>query len=118
MPKKIKSRKDGSHYPISKRQLGISTRQTKIAHLVVPKKFRKTTVRKTEYVGIPVKKETEEIKISHVPSEITEEKGKSLNVDTKHGLFGIGSSVTTKEKTTSKFPKEKKKTNRKKKPFA
>jgi len=129
MPKKFKSRKDGSHYPISQGHRSTGTYQTKTAHLSVPKRvsapttkkpksFKKKTTKTTEVLGVPVKKETEETHISHVPSEITEEKEKSLNVDTKQGISEIDGSSVTNEKTTSKYPEEEKKTNHRKKPFA
>jgi hypothetical protein len=84
-----------------------------VAQMVLPPKekpmpFRKKTIRKTEVLGLRVKKETEEIQMSHVPSEVTKEKGESLIVDAKYGPFGMGSSLAAEEKTTLKFPKEKK----------
>jgi len=85
----------------------------------MPFKDKEKTTRKTKVLGIEVinKKETKEIQMSHVPSEITNEKGKSLDVDAKYGPFGIGSSLASKGKTTYKFPKEKKRPNRIKRPY-
>jgi hypothetical protein len=72
-----------------------------------PVSFRKQTIRKTEVLGLEVKKETEETQMTRVPSEITDESEKSLSVDAKSGLVGMGISSDQSKKTTFKIPKEK-----------
>lgn len=83
------------------------------AQMVLPSKekpmpFREKINRKTEILGLEIKKETKETQMSHVPSEIKDEKGKSVGVDAKYGLVGIGGSLAESEKITFKVPKERK----------
>lgn len=67
------------------------------------KPFRMKKIRKKEFLGLPISKETEVTECTHLPNEINEEGETSLGVNFGNQVGNIGFSGTNKKKRSTTF---------------